>query len=80
MPLDPRSTRWADKQVRTYMSDRAFMSGLDRADGGHRGDWEQFHSTFKVRPDRNTAVTVVCNADSPDNFRAAHQLMDIWTK
>ncbi|WP_404960314.1 serine hydrolase domain-containing protein [Streptomyces sp. 147326] len=45
----------------------------------HRGDWEQFHSTFKVSPDRNTAVTVVCNTDSPDNFRAANQLLDIWT-
>ncbi|MFC8096531.1 serine hydrolase domain-containing protein [Streptomyces sp. NPDC057301] len=46
----------------------------------HRGDWEGFHSTFKVSPDRNTAVTVVCNADPPDNFRAANQLLDIWTK
>jgi CubicO group peptidase (beta-lactamase class C family) len=46
----------------------------------HRGDWEGFHSTFKVSPDRNTAVTVVCNVDSPDHFRAANQLMDIWTK
>ncbi|MEV7526624.1 serine hydrolase domain-containing protein [Streptomyces sp. NPDC091371] len=46
----------------------------------HRGDWEQFHSTFKVSPDRNTAVTVVCNVDSPDIFRAANQLLDIWTK
>ncbi|MFF4422402.1 serine hydrolase domain-containing protein [Streptomyces sp. NPDC001549] len=45
----------------------------------HRGDWEGFHSTFKVSPDRKTAVTVVCNVDSPDNFRAANQLMDIWT-
>ncbi|WP_442817495.1 serine hydrolase domain-containing protein [Streptomyces sp. NBC_01296] len=44
----------------------------------HRGDWEGFHSTFKVSPDRNTAVTVVCNVDSPDNFRAADQLLDIW--
>ncbi|MER6257294.1 hypothetical protein ABT224_38840 [Streptomyces sp. NPDC001584] len=46
----------------------------------HRGDWEGFHSTFKVSPDRNTAVTVVCNVDSPDNFRAANQLMEIWSK
>ncbi|MFG2873788.1 serine hydrolase domain-containing protein [Streptomyces sp. NPDC048337] len=46
----------------------------------HRGDWEGFHSTFKVSPDRDTAVTVVCNTDSPDNFRAANQLLDIWTK
>lgn len=46
----------------------------------HRGDWEGFHSTFKVSPDRNTAVTVVCNVDSPDNFRAADQLLDIWDK
>ncbi|MFG2995018.1 serine hydrolase domain-containing protein [Streptomyces sp. NPDC048340] len=46
----------------------------------HRGDWEQFHSTFKVSPDRNTAVTVVCNADAPDHFRAANELLDIWTK
>ncbi|MFI9063308.1 serine hydrolase domain-containing protein [Streptomyces sp. NPDC053429] len=46
----------------------------------HRGDWEGFHSTFKVSPDRNTAVTVACNADSPDNFRAAGQLMDIWSR
>ncbi|MFJ4780003.1 serine hydrolase domain-containing protein [Streptomyces sp. NPDC088762] len=46
----------------------------------HRGDWEGFHSTFKVSPDRNTAVTVVCNVDSPDHFRAANQLLDIWTK
>ncbi|MET9962795.1 serine hydrolase domain-containing protein [Streptomyces sp. NPDC006326] len=46
----------------------------------HRGDWEGFHSTFKVSPDRNTAVTVVCNSDSPDSFRAAQQLLDIWTK
>lgn len=45
----------------------------------HRGDWEGFHSTFKVSPDRNTAVTVVCNTDAPDNFRAAGQLLDIWT-
>ncbi|MFJ9936399.1 serine hydrolase domain-containing protein [Streptomyces virginiae] len=45
----------------------------------HRGDWEQFHSTFKVSPDRNTAVTVVCNADAPDHFRAANRLMAIWT-
>ncbi|ANP52398.1 putative intracellular protease/amidase [Streptomyces griseochromogenes] len=29
VPLDPRSTRWADKEVRDYMSDRAFMSSLD---------------------------------------------------
>ncbi|MFJ6054049.1 serine hydrolase domain-containing protein [Streptomyces sp. NPDC092307] len=46
----------------------------------HRGDWEGFHSTFKVSPDRTTAVTVVCNVDSPDHFRAADQLLDIWTK
>ncbi len=46
----------------------------------HRGDWEGFHSTFEVSPDRNTAVTVVCNVDSPDSFRAANQLLDIWTK
>lgn len=46
----------------------------------HRGDWEGFHSTFKVSPDRSTAVTVVCNVDSPDHFRAANQLLDIWTK
>lgn len=46
----------------------------------HRGDWEGFHSTFKVSPDRNTAVTVVCNGESPDHFRAANQLLDIWTK
>ncbi|RSS61050.1 class A beta-lactamase-related serine hydrolase [Streptomyces sp. WAC07061] len=46
----------------------------------HRGDWEQFHSTFKVSPDRNTAVTVVCNAEPPDGFRAANRLLDIWTK
>lgn len=46
----------------------------------HRGDWEQFHSTFKVSPDRNTAVTVVCNAEPPDSFRAANRLLDIWTK
>ncbi|MEU9145561.1 serine hydrolase domain-containing protein [Streptomyces sp. NPDC048349] len=46
----------------------------------HRGDWEGFHSSFKVSPDRNTAVTVVCNVDTPDNFRAANQLMDIWAK
>ncbi|MFF1372876.1 serine hydrolase domain-containing protein [Streptomyces virginiae] len=45
----------------------------------HRGDWEGFHSTFKVSPDRNTAVTVVCNVDSPDHFRAANRLMDIWS-
>ncbi|WP_159045252.1 serine hydrolase domain-containing protein [Streptomyces sp. WM6373] len=45
----------------------------------HRGDWEQFHSTFKVSPDRNTAVTVGCNADSPDHFRAANRLLAIWT-
>ncbi|WP_123995208.1 MULTISPECIES: serine hydrolase [Streptomyces] len=44
----------------------------------HRGDWEQFHSTFEVSPDRNTAVTVVCNTEAPDSFRAAKQLMDIW--
>ncbi|MFF5446506.1 serine hydrolase domain-containing protein [Streptomyces sp. NPDC012888] len=51
-------------------------------DGGlvHRGDWEGFHSTFKVSPDRGTAVAVVCNADSPDNFRAANRLLDIWSK
>jgi putative intracellular protease/amidase len=30
VPLDPRSTRLADKVVRDYMNDRAFMSGLDR--------------------------------------------------
>ncbi|MFG2875552.1 serine hydrolase domain-containing protein [Streptomyces sp. NPDC048337] len=46
----------------------------------HRGDREGFHSTFKVSPDRDTAVTVACNADSPDNFHAADQLMDIWDK
>ncbi|MFG3000743.1 serine hydrolase domain-containing protein [Streptomyces sp. NPDC048340] len=45
----------------------------------HRGDWEQFHSTFKVSPDRSTAVTVVCNTEAPDNFSAANQLLDIWT-
>ncbi|MCX4807315.1 hypothetical protein OG594_37850 [Streptomyces sp. NBC_01214] len=45
----------------------------------HRGDWEGFHSTFKVSPDRNTAVAVVCNVDSPDTFRAADQLLDIWS-
>ncbi|APU39024.1 serine hydrolase domain-containing protein [Streptomyces sp. TN58] len=45
----------------------------------HRGDWEQFHSTFKVSPDRNTAVTVVCNTHSPDHFRAANRLLSIWT-
>ncbi|MDR6978415.1 CubicO group peptidase (beta-lactamase class C family) [Streptomyces sp. 3330] len=26
------------------------------------------------------AVTVVCDADPPDNFRAADQLLDIWTE
>ncbi|WP_158717401.1 serine hydrolase domain-containing protein [Streptomyces sp. NRRL F-4474] len=46
----------------------------------HRGDWEGFHSTFIVSPDRETAVTVVCNADSPDHFRAANRLLDIWTR
>lgn len=46
----------------------------------HRGDWEDFHSTFKVSPDRTTAVTVVCNVESPDNFGAANRLLDIWTK
>lgn len=46
----------------------------------HRGDWEGFHSTFKVSPDRSTAVTVVCNAEPPDSFPAANQLLDIWTK
>ncbi|MFK4222794.1 type 1 glutamine amidotransferase domain-containing protein [Streptomyces sp. NPDC019890] len=30
VPLDPRSTKWADKAVRDYMNDRAFMSSLDR--------------------------------------------------
>ncbi|MGW6863635.1 serine hydrolase domain-containing protein [Streptomyces sp. NPDC054901] len=45
----------------------------------HRGDWEGFHSTFKVSPDRGTAVTVVCNVDSPDHFRAANRHMDVWT-
>lgn len=45
----------------------------------HQGDWEGFHSSFKVSPDRGTAVTVVCNVDSPEHFRAANQLMDIWT-
>ncbi|MFD9434252.1 hypothetical protein [Streptomyces sp. NPDC060002] len=47
----------------------------------HRGDWEGFHSTFKVvSPDRNTAVTVVCDAEPPDIFRAANRLLRIWTK
>ncbi|MFB6824066.1 serine hydrolase domain-containing protein [Streptomyces virginiae] len=46
----------------------------------HRGDWEGFHSTFEVSPDRNTAVTVVCNVDSPDHFRAANKLMAIWAE
>ncbi|MEU8848102.1 serine hydrolase domain-containing protein [Streptomyces sp. NPDC048564] len=46
----------------------------------HRGDWEGFHSTFKLIPDRNTAATVVCNVDSPDIVRAANQLLDVWTK
>ncbi|WP_327303100.1 hypothetical protein [Streptomyces sp. NBC_01298] len=46
----------------------------------HRGDWEGFHSTFKVSPDRDTAVSVVCNVDSPDHFRAANHLLDIWKK
>lgn len=46
----------------------------------HRGDWEGFHSTFEVSPDRATAVTVVCNVDPPDHFRAANQLLDIWSK
>ncbi|MFD6002881.1 serine hydrolase domain-containing protein [Streptomyces erythrochromogenes] len=44
----------------------------------HQGDWEGFHSTF-MSPDRNTAVTVVCNVDSPDHLHAANQLLDIWT-
>ncbi|MFF3209630.1 serine hydrolase domain-containing protein [Streptomyces sp. NPDC002886] len=46
----------------------------------HRGDWEGFHSSFKVSPDRDTAVSVVCNVDSPDHFRAANELLDIWKK
>ncbi|GAA4547496.1 MULTISPECIES: type 1 glutamine amidotransferase domain-containing protein [Streptomyces] len=29
VPLDPRSVRLADKEVRKYMNDRAFMSSLD---------------------------------------------------
>ncbi|MFF6983558.1 serine hydrolase domain-containing protein [Streptomyces sp. NPDC008343] len=29
---------------------------------------------------QQTAVTIVCNADPPDTFRAANQLLDIWTK
>ncbi|WP_369275595.1 serine hydrolase [Streptomyces sp. R11] len=41
---------------------------------------EFFRSTVKVSPDRNTAVTVVCNAEPPDSFRAANQLPDTWTK
>ncbi|MFE5921991.1 serine hydrolase [Streptomyces sp. NPDC056468] len=36
--------------------------------------------TCKVSPDRNTAVTAAYNAEPPDDFRAASQLLDIWTK
>ncbi|MFI6148653.1 serine hydrolase domain-containing protein [Streptomyces sp. NPDC051109] len=46
----------------------------------HRGDWEGFHSTFKISPDRNTAVAVVCNVEPPDSLPAANQLLDIWTE
>ncbi|MFM9698353.1 serine hydrolase domain-containing protein [Streptomyces europaeiscabiei] len=46
----------------------------------HGGDREGVHSTLKVSPDHNAAVTVGCNAEPPDNFRAANQLPDIWTK
>ncbi|WP_328972842.1 serine hydrolase domain-containing protein [Streptomyces sp. NBC_00239] len=35
---------------------------------------------FKVSPDRNTAVTVVCNTEPPDSFPAAGRLLDMWTK
>ncbi|MFJ5550908.1 type 1 glutamine amidotransferase domain-containing protein [Streptomyces sp. NPDC093225] len=45
VPLDPRSTRFADRQVRGYLADRAFMSALDRTD-----------SAADVDPDRYAAV------------------------
>ncbi|MFJ3927467.1 hypothetical protein [Streptomyces sp. NPDC090022] len=46
----------------------------------HRGDWEGFHSAFKVSPDRTTAVAVTCNTEPPDSLRVANRLLDIWTK
>ncbi|WP_327180787.1 hypothetical protein [Streptomyces sp. NBC_01334] len=46
----------------------------------HRGDREGLHGTIKVSPDRSTAVTVVWNAEPPDNFRAANQLLGIRAK
>lgn len=46
----------------------------------HRGDWEGFHSSFKVSPDRSTAVAVVCNVEPPDSLPPANQLLDIWIK
>ncbi|MCX5192997.1 beta-lactamase family protein [Streptomyces sp. NBC_00249] len=46
----------------------------------HRGDWEGFHSSFKVSPDRDTAVAVVCNVEPPDSLPAADRLLKIWSK
>lgn len=67
VPLDPRSTRLADRVVRDYMNDRAFMSGLERtgkaADvdparyaaifytGGHGVMWD-----FPTNPDLQQAA------------------------
>ncbi|AOR30547.1 hypothetical protein BFF78_05300 [Streptomyces fodineus] len=45
VPLDPRSTRWADKQTRDYMNDHAFMSGLNDTS-----------SATDVDPDRYAAI------------------------
>ncbi|GAA0674494.1 type 1 glutamine amidotransferase domain-containing protein [Kitasatospora atroaurantiaca] len=46
VPLDPRSTRWADKQAREYLNDRAFMSSLNRTTSAADVDPAQYAAIF----------------------------------
>ncbi|MEV6006924.1 type 1 glutamine amidotransferase domain-containing protein [Streptomyces sp. NPDC051976] len=46
VPLDPRSTRFADKEVRQYMNDRAFMSSLNSTSSAADIDPAQYAAIF----------------------------------
>ncbi|MEU1408204.1 type 1 glutamine amidotransferase domain-containing protein [Streptomyces sp. NPDC005728] len=46
VPLDPRSVRTADKGVREYMNDRAFMSNLDHTSKAADVDPAQYAAIF----------------------------------
>jgi putative intracellular protease/amidase len=46
VPLDPRSTKLADKEVREHMHDRAFMASLDSTSKAAEVDPAQYNAIF----------------------------------